>query len=316
MCVPGTLSWRSGEGPVAWPGLGLEPPTSAALSGGVGGGGVQFCQALCPRWPEFAHKHTTSPSGPGRACLRIYAGGVRATGLSCSEGQVRSERGGALVTESGFAWWCWTCDWRVAGGQVILVARAPGTPVTGGFRAPHLGCLGGLFLQTAHQERPWTPRVLIATSPGLPKFESGDGYPSVPAGGSSTSPTLPGTRQTEVLSSVPLYGPLPCRFLICQLGVASRGLSGGAVQSGGCCPRGREGPVSLEGVQAGPRGLWALRRGLPGPGTGGRVSAGVLVLGEQASPGLPRASLGAAGKVVPGWLRLLLAWEGWQGVPV
>lgn len=67
--------------------------------------------------------------------------------------------------------------------------------------------------------------------------------------------------------------------------------------------------VSPEGVQAGPRGLRALRRGLPGPGTGGWVSAGVLVLGEQASPGLPRASLGAAGKVVPGWLRLLSAWE-------
>lgn len=214
---------------------------------------------------------------------------------------MRSERGGALVTELGFAWWCWTCGWRVAGGQVILVAGAPGTPVTGGLRAPHLGGLSGLFLQTAHQERPWTPRVLISTSPGLPKFEFGDGYPSVPAGGSSTSPTLPGTRQTKVLSSVPLYGPLPCRFLLCQLGVASRGLSGGAAQSGGCCARGREGPVvyCFSGGGAGrPRGAAALRRGLPGPGMGGRVSC-VLVLAEQASPGLPKLPSGQRGRWCP-----------------
>lgn len=70
--------------------------------------------------------------------------------------------------------------------------------------------------------------------------------------------------------------------------------------------------VSLEGLQVGPRGLQALQRSLPGPATGGWVSAGVLVLGEQASPGLPRASLGAAGQVVPGWLHPLSAWEGWR----
>ena len=73
--------------------------------------------------------------------------------------------------------------------------------------------------------------------------------------------------------------------------------------------------VSPEGLQAGPTGLQALQRSLPGPGTGGQVSAGVLVLGEQAFPGLPGASLGAVGQVVPGWLRLLSEWEGWRGIP-
>ena len=46
------LGGQGREGPVAWPGLGLEPPTSAVLS--WGGGGVQSSQFLCPGWPEFA----------------------------------------------------------------------------------------------------------------------------------------------------------------------------------------------------------------------------------------------------------------------
>ena len=64
------------------------------------------------------------------------------------------------------------------------------------------------------------------------------------------------------------------------MGVASSGLSGGAVQSGGAVPEGGKAllfTVSLEGLQAGPRGLQALQGSLPGPGTGGRVSAGVFV---------------------------------------
>lgn len=91
----------------------------------------------------------------------------------------------------------------------------------------------------AHQERPRTPRVLTSTSRGLSKFEFGNGYPSVPAEGSPTSPAVPGTQQTEVLSAVSLCGPLPHCFLLCQMGVASSGLSGGAVQSGGAVPEGR-----------------------------------------------------------------------------
>lgn len=164
----------------------------------------------------------------------------------------------------------------------------------------------------AHQERPRTPRVLTSTSRGLSKFEFGNGYPSVPAEGSPTSPAVPGTQQTEVLSAVSLCGPLPHCFLLCQMGVASSGLSGGAVPEGG---KALLFTVSLEGLQAGPRGLQALQGSLPGPGTGGRVSAGVFVLGEQASPGLPRAFLGAAEQVLPRWLRPLSAWEGWRGIP-
>lgn len=114
----------------------------------------------------------------------------------------------------------------------------------------------------AHQERPRTPRVLTSTSRGLSKFEFGDRYPSVPAEGSPTSPAVPGTQQTEVLSAVSLCGPLPHCFLLCQVGVASSGLSGGAVQSGGAVPEGGKAllfTLSLEGLQVGPRGLQLSR---------------------------------------------------------
>lgn len=54
---------------MAWPGLGLEPPTSAALSWGYSL--AKFCA------PDgLSLLKNTPPLGPRRACLRIYAGGL------------------------------------------------------------------------------------------------------------------------------------------------------------------------------------------------------------------------------------------------
>lgn len=74
------------------------------------------------------------------------------------------------MTESGFAWWCWTCGWRVAGGQVILVARAPGHTSHWWTQGPSPGRSQRSFpadsssgkaldTQSAHFHLPWAPQV-------------------------------------------------------------------------------------------------------------------------------------------------------------
>lgn len=239
------------------------------------------------------------PSGSRRACLRTNAGG-----LSEPQGHLAPPLGAdEAIERRGFIDGAGLClavlDVRLAGRRWAAdpggeSSRSHQSLVDSGSLTWEVSAVSSC--RQAHQERPRTPRVLTSTSRGLSKFEFGDRYPSVPAEGSPTSPAVPGTQQTEVLSALSLCGPLPHCFLLCQMGVASSGLSGGAVPEGG---KALLFTFSLEGLQVGPRGLQALQGSLPGAGTGGRVSAGVFVLGEQASPGPPELSLGQRSRCCP-----------------
>lgn len=118
------------------------------------------------------------------------------------------ERGGALVTELGSAWWCWTCGWLVTSGQGSWWW----------IWGPSSGRSQGSLPAGSSSGDPLNPPECSPPSPPcLPSLAFHTGYPSVPGEGSPLPQPSPADRAGPRLRSS-LWSPSPLHFLLCQPG--------------------------------------------------------------------------------------------------